>query len=86
MQVQSLNIKAETTDHVIARLKQGLPADSFDQLRRSLNISDSALSRIVQRGFSRDDHGLAHHRKDLADRLGAAGRRYGRKIPNNQEQ
>lgn len=25
-----------------------MPADSFDQLRRSLNIFDSALSRIVQ--------------------------------------
>ncbi len=48
MQVQSLNIKAETTDHMIARLKQGLPAESFDQLRRRLNISDTALSRIVQ--------------------------------------
>jgi len=48
MQIHSLNLKAETTDQMIAQLKQGLPADSFDQLGRRLNISDNALAKIVQ--------------------------------------
>ncbi len=48
MHVLSLNIKTDTTDQMIDRLKEGLPAESFDRLRRRLNISDNALAKIVQ--------------------------------------
>ncbi len=48
MHVLSLNIKTDTTDQMIARLKEGLPAESFDRLRQRLNISDNALAKIVQ--------------------------------------
>ena len=48
MQIQSLNLKTTTTDQLISQLKQGLPADKFDQLRSKLNVSDNALSKIVQ--------------------------------------
>jgi putative toxin-antitoxin system antitoxin component (TIGR02293 family) len=48
MQIRSLDLKTETTDQMISKLKRGLPADSFDRLRQRLNISDNALARIVQ--------------------------------------
>jgi putative toxin-antitoxin system antitoxin component (TIGR02293 family) len=48
MQIHSLNLKAKNTEQMIAYLKEGLAADSFDQLRQRLNISDIALSKIVQ--------------------------------------
>jgi putative toxin-antitoxin system antitoxin component (TIGR02293 family) len=48
MQIRSINLKVETTDQMISCLKQGLPTDSFDQLRKRLNISGNALAKIVQ--------------------------------------
>jgi putative toxin-antitoxin system antitoxin component (TIGR02293 family) len=48
MQIASLDIKTETTDQMIQRLKEGFPPESFDMLRKRLNISDNALSKIVQ--------------------------------------
>jgi len=33
---------------MITQLKKGLSAESFDQLRERLNISDNALGKIVQ--------------------------------------
>jgi putative toxin-antitoxin system antitoxin component (TIGR02293 family) len=48
MRIHSLNLNAKTTDQMIAHLKQGLSTDTFDQLRQRLNISDNALSKIVQ--------------------------------------
>lgn len=48
MRIHSLNLNAKTTDQMIAYLKQGLSTDTFDQLRQRLNISDNALSKIVQ--------------------------------------
>ncbi len=48
MQLNSIDLKVETTDQLITKLKQGLPVNSFDQLRKSLNVSDHALSKMVQ--------------------------------------
>jgi putative toxin-antitoxin system antitoxin component (TIGR02293 family) len=48
MRIYSLNLNTKTTDQMIAHLKQGLSTDTFDQLRQRLNISDNALSKIVQ--------------------------------------
>lgn len=48
MQLRCIDLKAETTDQLITKLKQGLPANAFDQLRQHLNVSDHALSQMVQ--------------------------------------
>jgi putative toxin-antitoxin system antitoxin component (TIGR02293 family) len=48
MQIDAIAIQAENTDHLISQLKQGLPTDAFDMLKERLNITDNALSRIVQ--------------------------------------
>jgi putative toxin-antitoxin system antitoxin component (TIGR02293 family) len=48
MQIHSLNLKAKNSDQMIALLKKGLSADSFDQLRQCLNLSANTLSKIVQ--------------------------------------
>ncbi len=48
MQVHSIGVDAETTDQMITLLKKGFPANVFDKLRQKLNVSDNALSKIVQ--------------------------------------
>jgi putative toxin-antitoxin system antitoxin component (TIGR02293 family) len=48
MQIDAIAIQAENTDQLISQLKQGLSTDAFDMLKERLNITDNALSRIVQ--------------------------------------
>ena len=48
MQIDAIAIQAENTDQLISQLKQGLPTDAFDKLKERLNITDNALSKIVQ--------------------------------------
>lgn len=48
MHILSIDVKADNIDQLISQLKEGLSTDSFDKLKRRLNISDNVLSRIVQ--------------------------------------
>ena len=48
MHIHSIDVTAENTDQLISQLKKGLSTDSIDKLKERLNISDSAMSRIVQ--------------------------------------
>ena len=48
MQVPSLNLKTDTTDQMIKKLKDGLPVESVEQLRQRLNVSDNVLAKIAQ--------------------------------------
>ena len=48
MQIDAIAIQAENTDQLISQLKQGLSTDAFDMLKERLNITDNALSKIVQ--------------------------------------
>jgi putative toxin-antitoxin system antitoxin component (TIGR02293 family) len=48
MQIDAIAIQAENTDQLIYQLKQGLSTDAFDMLKERLNITDNALSKIVQ--------------------------------------
>ena len=47
MEIQSLGIKSKDTNDLILRVKKGLPASSFEKLRKKLGVSDNFLSRIV---------------------------------------
>ena len=40
MQIASINVTAQNTDQMIEILKQGLPTDVFDNLKKHLNISE----------------------------------------------
>ncbi|MCP4626739.1 MAG: hypothetical protein GY850_25015 [bacterium] len=48
MHVESIGLQTDNINELIGVLKQGIPADSFDKLRKRLNVSDNLLSRIVQ--------------------------------------
>jgi putative toxin-antitoxin system antitoxin component (TIGR02293 family) len=48
MNNESIGLQTENINELIDVLKQGIPADSFDKLRKRLNVSDNLLSRIVQ--------------------------------------
>jgi len=48
MNIESIGLQAENINELIGVLKQGIPANSFDKLRKRLNVSDNLLSRIVQ--------------------------------------
>lgn len=48
MYIDAIAIQAENTDQLISQLKQGLSTDAFDMLKEHLNITDNALSKIVQ--------------------------------------
>ena len=48
MQIHAIDVSAENVDQLISQLKQGFSTDVFDLLKERLNISDHALSKIVQ--------------------------------------
>ena len=48
MNIESIGLQAENINELIGVLKQGIPANSFDKLRKRLKVSDNLLSRIVQ--------------------------------------
>jgi putative toxin-antitoxin system antitoxin component (TIGR02293 family) len=47
MQVLSLGIKSRDVDDLICKVQKGLPASSFEKLRKKLGVSHNYLSRIV---------------------------------------
>ena len=48
MQIHAIDISAENVDQLISQLKEGFSTAAFDLLKERLNISDHALSKIVQ--------------------------------------
>jgi len=48
MYIESIGLQTKDINELIGLLKKGMPADSFDKLRKRLNVSDNLLSRIVQ--------------------------------------
>lgn len=48
MHIESLGLQANNINEIIAFLREGLPADSFDKLKNRLKVSDNKLSQIVQ--------------------------------------
>ena len=47
MEVPSIGIKSKNIDDLIIKVKKGLPASSFEKLRKKLGVSDHFLSQIV---------------------------------------
>lgn len=48
MQINAIGVRAENTDQLILQLKAGLSTDSFDKLKKRLDITDNSLAKIVQ--------------------------------------
>lgn len=43
----SIGLDARSTDDLIERLKRGLPASAFEQLREQLDVASDALARLT---------------------------------------
>lgn len=48
MQNLATNTDSDSADQIIRQLKAGLPVESFDDLRKYLDLSDNSLAQIVQ--------------------------------------
>ena len=48
MQNLATNTGSVSADQIIRQLKAGLPVESFDDLRKYLDLSDNSLAQIVQ--------------------------------------
>ena len=48
MQNLSTSTDSVSADQLIRQLKDGLPVESFDNLRKNLDLTDNSLSQIVQ--------------------------------------
>ena len=47
MHIQSIGIKSKNIDDLIRKVQRGFPVNSFEKLRRKLDVSDNLLSQVI---------------------------------------
>jgi len=50
---KSIGLKPQNSAMIISRIKKGLPAGAFERLRKNLDVSEKALSKVLNIAITR---------------------------------